>query len=185
MRFGAIRQMREAGCPSSGPALAGVRLVDSAEPVKRSSPLRAAAVVLGCLLASAASACTPDDPPEATSVPPGSSAPAPGSDAYVYADPAGITAELRLDTSGATLTIENATGRALARPGVYVLDARDGRRVAWTVVAAAPIPDGAAAEFAVERPASPEDKHIGLAALLFGGEDHGAFVPPHPAQEAA
>ena len=117
--------------------------------------------------------------------PPGSSAPAPGSDAYVYADPAGITAELTLDTSGATLTIENATGRALARPGVYVLDARDGRRVAWTVVAAAPIPDGATAEFAVERPASPEDKHIGLAALLFGGEDHGAFVPPHPAQEAA
>lgn len=182
MRFGAIRQMREAGCPSSGPALAGVRLVDSAEPVKRSSPLRAAAVVLVCLLASA---CTPDDPPDATSVSPGSPAPALDSDAYVYADPAGITAELTLDTSGATLSIENATGRALARPGVYVLDARDGRRVAWTVVAAAPIPDGATAEFVVERPASPEDKHIGLAALLFGGEDHGAFVPPHPAQEAA
>lgn len=162
----------------------GVRLVDSAEPVKRSSPLRAAAVVSVCLLA-AASACTPDDPPDATSVPPGSSAPAPGSDAYVYADPAGITAELTLDTSGATLSIENATGRALARPGVYVLDARDGQRVPWTVVAAAPIPDGATAEFAVERPASPEDKHIGLAALQFGGEDHGAFVPPLPAQEAA
>ena len=102
----------------------------------------------------------------------------------MYADPAGIAAELMLSTTGATLSIENATGGVLARPGVYVLDARDGRRVAWTVVDAAPVPDGAIAEFAVQRPASPEDKHIGLAALLFGGEDHGAFVPPGPAGEA-
>jgi hypothetical protein len=153
--------------------------------VKRSFPPRAAAAALVCLLAIAASACTPGDPPDATPDPPAALAPVARPDAYVYADPAGIAAALTLEATGATLSIENATGRVLARPGVYVLDARDGRRVAWTVVDAAPIPDGATAEFAVDRPASPEDKHIGLAALLFGGEDHGAFVPPDPSQAAA
>ena len=42
------------------------------------------------------------------------------------------------------LTVENDTGAALPRPGVYVLDARDGARVDWTVVDSASAPKGRA-----------------------------------------
>ena len=65
----------------------------------------------------------------------------------------------------------------MPRAGVYVLDARDGSRIDWTVLDAAEVPEGES-EWQVERPPVPEAKHIGLVVMLFGGEDYGAFVPP-------
>jgi hypothetical protein len=114
-----------------------------------------------------------------TSPPPVTSA-----DSYVYTDAAGIEARLRLEGSGASLTVRNETGGPLPEPGVYVLDARDGSRVDWRVLDAASVPDGERAEFSVERPAVPEPKHIGLVVLLVGGEDLGAFVPPRAGGQA-
>jgi hypothetical protein len=144
------------------------------------SSLRSAVVV--ALVACSSVACTGGDEPgpsagEAspqTSPPPVTSA-----DSYVFTDAAGIEARLSIDGDGAVLTVINDTGAALPRPGVYVLDARDGSRVEWTVDGAGPAPAGES-EWRVERPAVPEPKHIGLVVMLFGGEDHGAFVPPQP-----
>ena len=64
-------------------------------------------------------------------------------------------------------------------PGaLYLLDARDGRRVAGRVTGYAPIPDGATCTFKVAfaQAVAPED--IGLAILLVGAANFGAFVPP-------
>jgi hypothetical protein len=126
-------------------------------------------------------ACTGDEAPSAgaegspqTSPPPVTSA-----DSYIFTDAAGIEARLTLESEGALLTIENDTGDVLPAPGVYVLDARDGSRIAWTVVDARTAPKGES-EWQVERPPVPEAKHIGLVVMLFGGEDYGAFVPPQP-----
>ena len=63
-------------------------------------------------------------------------------------------------------------------PGIYVLGAADGAKVRWTVERAVPIPDGATAEFRVTRPDVAAATPIGLVAMLFGGEDYGAFTPP-------
>lgn len=110
--------------------------------------------------------------PPATSPPPVTSA-----DSYVFTDAAGIEARLTLDDGGAALRVVNETGGPLPRPGVYVLDARDGARVDWTVLEAKAARVGRS-EWRLTRPAVPEAKHIGLVVLLFGGEDYGAFVPP-------
>jgi len=124
-------------------------------------------------------ACTGDaDPPaDAEASPQTSPPPVTSTDSYVFTDAAGIEARITIEEEGALLTVENDTGGALPRPGVYVLDARDGSRVDWTVVDAASAAEGEN-EWRVERPAVPEPKHIGLVVLLFGGEDYGAFVPP-------
>jgi hypothetical protein len=127
-------------------------------------------------------ACTGDPVPEA---PAGSSdrtqaPPVVSATAYVYTDAAGIEARLTVQETGATLSIVNETTGPLPAPGVYVLDARDGTRVSWTVVAPVPVPAGETMEFDVHRPAVPDATNIGLAAMLFGGEDYGAFVPPQP-----
>jgi hypothetical protein len=104
-------------------------------------------------------------------------------ESYVFTDAAGIEARLTIEGEAATLTVDNETGGPLPRPGVYVLDARDGSRVEWTVVDARAARAGAS-EWQVQRPAVPEPKHIGLVVLVFGGEDYGAFVPPEPGEEA-
>lgn len=122
-----------------------------------------------------------DDPPGGPSSGPNTSPPPiTAADAYVYTDPAGIEARLKLSVDAATLTVINDSGSELSAPGVYVLDARDGTKVRWKVTQAASIPDGESVTFQVSRPAVPEAKHIGLVALLFGGEDYGAFTPPRP-----
>jgi hypothetical protein len=101
-------------------------------------------------------------------------------DSYVFTDAAGIEARIWLKGETALLTVRNESGVELPEPGVYVLDARDGARIEWRVINAAPIADGESVEFRVEREPEPEAKHIGLVVLLLGGEDLGAFVPPQP-----
>ncbi|HET6714812.1 MAG TPA: hypothetical protein VFI59_14015 [Actinomycetota bacterium] len=143
-------------------------------------------VLLGlALLTLSLAACTEDgDPPAgAEESPQTSPPPVTSTDSYVFTDAAGIEARLTIDGEGAMLTVENDTGAALPRPGVYVLDARDGARVDWIVVDPASAPEGES-EWQVERAAVPEPKHIGLVVLLFGGEDYGAFVPPQPGAAA-
>jgi hypothetical protein len=143
-------------------------------------------VVLSLALVSLAlAACTGggDPPADAVESPQTSPPPVTSTDSYVFTDAAGIEARLTIEAEGAVLTVENDTGGPLPRPGVYVLDARDGVRVDWSVVGAAAAPDGES-EWQVERPAVPEPKHIGLVVLLFGGEDYGAFVPPRPGDAA-
>lgn len=143
-------------------------------------------VLLGlALLTLSLAGCTGDgDPPAGAEESPRTSPPpATSADSYVFTDAAGIEARLTIEGEGARLTVENDTGAALPRPGVYVLDARDGARVDWTVVDPAGAPEGES-EWQVDRPAVPEPKHIGLVVLLFGGEDYGAFVPPQPGAAA-
>jgi hypothetical protein len=132
------------------------------------------------LLTVALVACTGDDEPAPEKSPTTSPPPVTSADSYVFTDAAGIEARIAIEGEGAVLTVINDTGAALPRAGVYVLDARDGSRVDWTVLdAAAEVPEGES-EWQVERPPVPEAKHIGLVVMLFGGEDYGAFVPPQP-----
>jgi hypothetical protein len=130
--------------------------------------------------------CTGDEPPtgDGTGPPEGSPSTSPppvtSADSYVFTDAAGIEVRLTLEgTDAASLTVENDTGATLPPPGVYVLDARDGTRVDWTVLETGAAPKGESA-WQVQRPPVPEAKHIGLVVMLFGGEDYGAFVPPRP-----
>jgi len=128
-------------------------------------------------------ACTGEDPPAdaGDASPQTSPPPVTSTDSYVFTDAAGIEARLTLEgEAAAVLTVGNDTGDSLPKPGVFVLDARDGARTSWTVIDSSPIPDGERAEFRVERSPVPEAKHIGLVVLLLGGEDYGAFVPPRP-----
>lgn len=153
-------------------------------PTDRSFHVRFLAVclVFAALLAS----CTgSEEPSDATTPGPQTSAPpVTAVDAYVYTDPAGIEARVKIEGDGASLTVRNDTGAVLLVPGLYVLDARDGTKVRWKVVEAAAIQDGESAVFQVDRPAVPEAKHIGLMAMLFGGQDYGAFTPPRPEADA-
>lgn len=146
---------------------------------RRSAPPRLVALV--ALVALVLAACTGegDGPADAEESPSTSPPPVTSADSYVFTDAAGIEARLTIEDEGAVLRVRNGTGDPLPRPGVYVLDARDGSRVDWTVLDARTAPDGLS-EWQVERPPVPEAKHVGLVVLLFGGEDYGAFVPPQP-----
>ncbi len=93
---------------------------------------------------------------------------------YVYQN-AGLTATLDISGEGGTLTIQNRTGRELGRPGFYLLDARDGRRVDGLVEQAAPTPDGRTSTFDVAF-SGLEPWNIGLVVLLIGADNYGAFV---------
>lgn len=99
---------------------------------------------------------------------------APGTGVYVYQN-AGLVATLELRAGAGTLRIDNETGRELPPPSFYLLDARDGRRVDGTVDGAAPTPDGSSSDFDVEF-SGLEVRNIGLAVLLVGGDNYGAFV---------
>jgi hypothetical protein len=144
------------------------------------SPIRLRSVAIAAaVLSLALAACTSggDARPRAQGSPSTSPPPVTSADSYVFTDAAGIEARLKLRGDGAVLTIENDTGSPLPRPGVYVLDARDGSRTEWSVLDARVVPGGRSG-WQVDRPPVPEAKHIGLVVLLFGGEDYGAFVPP-------
>ncbi len=136
------------------------------------------------IFAVALTACTGGDEPSGTSEGPPQTSPPPitSTESYVFTDAAGIEARLTIEGEGAVLTLTNDTGAQLPEPGIFVLDARDGLRADWTVVGAAPVPEGET-EWQVERPPVPEAKHIGLVVLLLGGEDLGSFVPPQPGAE--
>jgi hypothetical protein len=149
-------------------------------PLRSARPFSRASVIAVAVLSMAA--CTSDDasPAAAHGSPRTSPPPVTSADAFVFTDAAGIEARLSVggDGDGAVLEVVNDSGAELPEPGIFVLDARDGARTTWTVVGAAPVPARDRAEFAVERPAVPDAKHLGLVVMLFGGEDYGAFVPP-------
>lgn len=153
-------------------------------PTHRSLPVRLLAVCL--VFAGLVVSCTGSEEPSGatTSGPQTSAPPVTAVDAYVYTDPAGIEARVKIEGDGASLTILNDTGAVLPVPGLYVLDARDGTKVVWEVLEDAAIQDGERVVFQVDRPTVPEAKHIGLMAILFGGKDYGAFTPPHPETDA-
>ncbi|HSD49635.1 MAG TPA: hypothetical protein VLE71_07385 [Actinomycetota bacterium] len=110
-------------------------------------------------------ATAPSGPTGTISVPPGSSV-------YRYVN-AGLQAVLDLDTD--TLEIRNETGSDLARPGFYVLDARDGTQIDGQVVDPAAVPAGETATFDVTLDGI-ELRNIGLVVLLMGPDNLGAFV---------
>ncbi len=141
-------------------------------------------VVLVLALALALASCTGDDggkdggdatgpsggtggtgPTGTISVPPGSSV-------YRYAN-AGLVVILDLDD--ATLEVQNQTGRELAKPDFYVLDARDGTEVDGKVEAPTAVPAGETATFDVALGGIDTD-NIGLVVLLMGKDNYGAFV---------
>jgi hypothetical protein len=99
---------------------------------------------------------------------------APGTGVYVYQN-AGLTATLELAAGAGTLEIDNKTGRELAPPSFYLLDARDGRRVDGVVDATAATPNETTATFDVAF-SGLEVRNIGLAVLLIGQDNYGAFV---------
>jgi len=143
-------------------------------------------IAVGLVTVAALAACTGDQEPSdapagspSTSPPPVTSA-----DSYVFTDAAGIEARLTLEGEGGELVVRNGTGAELPKPGVFVLDARDGARTIWRVVDATPVAAGQRASFQVDRPPVPEARHVGLVVLLLGGEDLGAFVPPQPGNAA-
>lgn len=150
--------------------------------MKATGRLFALVLVLGVL----GSACTDrgDGASGRTSGPPGpagqsptavvtSGAP-PGTAVYVYQN-AGLTATLDLDGNTGTLQIDNQTGRELAPPSFYILDARDGHHVDGRVDGATTTPDGQTTDFDVSY-SGLELKNIGLLVLLIGPDNYGAFV---------
>jgi hypothetical protein len=98
----------------------------------------------------------------------------PGTALYRYVN-AGLTATMQLDGDTGTLEIDNATGRELAKPSFYILDARDGHQIDGTVDGATTVPDGKTATFDVSY-SGLDIKNIGLLVLLMGRDNYGAFV---------
>lgn len=98
----------------------------------------------------------------------------PGTALYLYVN-AGLTATMHLDGNTGTLEIDNATGRELAKPSFYILDARDGTQIDGAVDGATTVPDGETATFDVSY-GGLDIKNIGLLVLLMGRDNYGAFV---------
>lgn len=119
-------------------------------------------------------------PPASGTARPTTSTPTPvvsvsaGPGVFVYQN-AGLTATLHLTGDTGTLEIANETGRELAPPGFYLLDARDGHRVDGTVTDAKPTPNDATATFDV-RFSGLQVWNVGLAVLVMGSDNFGAFV---------
>lgn len=113
----------------------------------------------------------PEPSPTASSL-----TPVPGS--YSYDGGFGVTVTLAPKGSDWLLSVKNATGHTLGKPGIYALAATTGFRIDATVAGAAPIPDGGQSQFQVSfsRRLAPED--MGLVLLLFGGENFGPLAPP-------
>jgi hypothetical protein len=132
------------------------------------------------VLAALSAACTGNDADDAASVGPRSPTPVaptsvpPGTGVYLYQN-AGLVATLELQAGAGTLRIDNGTGRELPPPNFYLLDARDGRHVDGAVENAAATPNGSISEFQVTF-SGLEVRNIGLAVLLIGGDNYGAFV---------
>jgi hypothetical protein len=110
---------------------------------------------------------------------PGSSTPTmerkPGE--YTYEN-AGVIATLKYAPDKSTLTVSNHTGAEIPAPGIYMLDARDGHRIAGTVENTAPVATGSSQDFTVTFASQLEQANVGLMILLIGHANYGAFVPP-------
>ena len=145
------------------------------------TPVRRTLALVVVLVAAAAPACTSGPAADGSPSPrPSVSSPIPtvsvsaGTTVYVYQN-AGLTATLELRGHGGTLEIANDTGRELAAPAFYLLDARDGHRVEGHVDAADATPNGKTSTFRVTFDGI-EVSNVGLAVLLIGSDNYGAFV---------
>lgn len=98
----------------------------------------------------------------------------PGTAVYLYAN-TGLVATLELKGDQGTLSIQNKTGRDLPPPSFYLLAGTDGHRVEGSVEGATDVPDGQTMKFKVSFTGL-DPKNIGLAVLLMGQDNYGAFV---------
>jgi hypothetical protein len=117
---------------------------------------------------------TPASTPASTSTSPSSSGP-PG--AYTYEN-AGVIASVKYAPDKSTLTVTNHTGAEIPAPGIYMLDARDGHRIAGTVDNSVPVQTGTSKDFNVTFAQQVDEANVGLMILLIGHANYGAFVPP-------
>jgi len=142
-------------------------------------------VVPALLVSALLAACTKSTPPAATKSSSGSSSsvstPTPTPTAsrtqYTYSN-AGVLADVKYSPSQSTLTVTNHTGAEIPAPGLYMLDARDGHRIAGTVQNSTPIPSGTSKDFNVTFAQQEDQNNVGLLILLIGHANYGAFVPP-------
>ena len=88
----------------------------------------------------------------------------------------GVTATLEPDGDAWKLKVSNKTGQGQGKPGVYALDARDGKRIDGAVEGAVPLGDGQSKEFTVRFGPGFDKNNVGLMILLLGGENWGAFA---------
>jgi hypothetical protein len=117
---------------------------------------------------------TPDSTPASTSTSPSSSSP-PGDFTY---ENAGVIAAVKYAPDKSTLTVTNHTGAEIPAPGIYMLDARDGHRIAGTVDNSVPVQTGTSKDFNVTFAQQVDETNVGLMILLIGHANYGAFVPP-------
>ncbi|MEX1047171.1 MAG: hypothetical protein WD757_09595 [Actinomycetota bacterium] len=137
---------------------------------------------LGLVLAAAlllAAACNGKATPTPKPALPSSPSPSPVGEKgdYSYND-YGISATLTPDGDSWDFEIQNKTGQGIAKPGIYVLDARDGQRIDATVEGSAPMNTGQSKEYTVTFPPEFDPKNVGLVLLQIGSADWGAFAPP-------
>jgi hypothetical protein len=147
------------------------------QPTGRFAALSIVLALAACTGSGGPQATSPSGGPGSTSGPPTpteSFSGPPGTALYRYVN-AGLTATMQLDGNTGTLEIDNATGRELAMPSFYILDARDGTRIEGTVDGATTVPDGQTDTFDVSY-GGLDIKNIGLLVLLMGHDNYGAFV---------
>ena len=149
-------------------------------PMQTTGRFAALSVVFVLALAACTGGGSPETSPSGGSGTTGPATPSesfsgpPGTALYKYVN-AGLTATMQLDGNTGTLEIDNATGRELAKPSFYILDARDGHQIDGTVDGATTVPDGQTATFDVSY-SGLDIKNIGLLVLLMGRDNYGAFV---------
>ena len=88
----------------------------------------------------------------------------------------GLKATFTWKDAPPTLSVDNGTGIDLGAPAIYVVT-QDQRRVDATLDGAAPLADGADADFTVAFPGGLTRDDVGLVVLEFGDENWGALAP--------
>jgi hypothetical protein len=89
-----------------------------------------------------------------------------------------VIATVKYAPDKSTLTVTNHTGAEIPAPGIYMLDARDGHRIAGTVENSVPVPSASSKDFNVTFAQQVDEANVGLMILLIGHANYGAFVPP-------
>jgi hypothetical protein len=117
---------------------------------------------------------TPDSTPASTSTSPSRAGPVGD---YTYEN-AGVIAAVKYAPDKSTLTVTNHTGAEIPAPGIYMLDARDGHRIAGTADNSVPVQTGTSKDFNVTFAQQVDETNVGLMILLIGHANYGAFVPP-------
>lgn len=88
----------------------------------------------------------------------------------------GLKATFTWKDAPPTLSVDNGTGIDLGAPAIYVVT-QDQRRVDATVEEAAPLADGAQADYTVTFPTDLTRDDVGLVVLELGDENWGALAP--------